>query len=62
MNVKIPTEPVGSIPRPCTLIAEIARLGDGTGRALEPLYKEALRDTLRRSEAAGSPVNSDRKQ
>jgi 5-methyltetrahydropteroyltriglutamate--homocysteine methyltransferase len=62
MNVKIPTEPIGSIPRPRALIAEIARVGDGTDPALEPLYKEALQDTLERFEATGSPVITDGEQ
>jgi hypothetical protein len=30
MSVKIPTEPIGSIPRPRALIDEISRIGDGT--------------------------------
>jgi 5-methyltetrahydropteroyltriglutamate--homocysteine methyltransferase len=62
MNVKIPTEPIGSIPRPRALIAEIARLGDGTDPALEPLYDNALQDTLERFEATGSPVITDGEQ
>ena len=35
----IPTEPIGSIPRPLALIEAIAKR-DGTDPALEPLYEE----------------------
>jgi 5-methyltetrahydropteroyltriglutamate--homocysteine methyltransferase len=62
MNIKIPTEPIGSIPRPRALIDEIARVGDGTDPSLEPFYSEALRDTLRCFEETGSPVISDGEQ
>ncbi len=40
----IPTEPIGSIPRPLTLLEAIATQGS-TNPALEPLYEEAIRDT-----------------
>jgi 5-methyltetrahydropteroyltriglutamate--homocysteine methyltransferase len=62
MSVKIPTEPIGSIPRPRALIAEISRIGDGTDPSLEPFYREALRDTMQRFEATGSPVITDGEQ
>lgn len=54
----IPTEPIGSIPRPLDLIEALAR-GDGDDPALEALYEEATRDTIERFEATGSPVISD---
>ena len=57
----IPTEPIGSIPRPPKLIAALAR-HDGADPALEPLYDEAVADTVRRLEATGSPVISDGEQ
>jgi 5-methyltetrahydropteroyltriglutamate--homocysteine methyltransferase len=57
----IPTEPIGSIPRPPWLIEAIAR-GDGTDPALEPLYEEAVRDTIEKFEATGSPVVTDGEQ
>ncbi|MBY0231000.1 MAG: cobalamin-independent methionine synthase II family protein [Gemmataceae bacterium] len=57
----IPTEPIGSIPRPLRLI-EAAAATDGTDPALEPLYAEAVRDTVARFEAAGSPVVTDGEQ
>jgi 5-methyltetrahydropteroyltriglutamate--homocysteine methyltransferase len=57
----IPTEPIGSIPRPPSLIEAIATR-DGTDPALEPLYEEAIRDTIERFEATGSPVITDGEQ
>jgi 5-methyltetrahydropteroyltriglutamate--homocysteine methyltransferase len=61
MPITIPTEPIGSIPRPLALVEAIAAR-DGTDPALEPLYEEALRDTIARFEATGSPVISDGEQ
>jgi 5-methyltetrahydropteroyltriglutamate--homocysteine methyltransferase len=57
----IPTEPIGSIPRPLALIEAIARAG-GDDVRLEPLYEDAVRDTVERFEATGSPVISDGEQ
>src|SRR4051812_42951348 len=57
----IPTEPIGSIPRPLRLIEALAAT-DGTDPALEPLYDEAIRDTIARFEATGSPVITDGEQ
>ena len=57
----IPTEPIGSIPRPARLIEAIARLGP-TDPELEPLYDEAIRDTIHQFEATGSPVITDGEQ
>jgi len=58
----IPTEPIGSIPRPLQLIEAVAAAGDGTDPKLEPLYEEAIRDTVARFEATGSPVITDGEQ
>lgn len=58
--MQIPTEPIGSIPRPLELI-DAARK-DGADPTLEPLYDEAVRDTIARFEATGSPVISDGEQ
>jgi len=58
----IPTEPIGSIPRPTELIDAIGRLGDGTDPRLEPLYDAAIQETVRLFEATGSPVISDGEQ
>ncbi len=57
----IPTEPIGSIPRPLSLLEAIAT-GDGTDPRLDPLYDEAIRDTIARFEATGSPVITDGEQ
>lgn len=60
----IPTEPIGSIPRPLELI-EAARAferGEVSRQALDRLYDEATLDTIRRFEATGSPVISDGEQ
>jgi 5-methyltetrahydropteroyltriglutamate--homocysteine methyltransferase len=59
--MQIPTEPIGSIPRPPELV-EAALANDGTGAALESLYDEAVRDTIARFEATGSPVITDGEQ
>ena len=63
MPLTIPTEPIGSIPRPPSLIAAVAA-GDGTGTdpALDALYDEAIRDAIARFEATGSPVVTDGEQ
>jgi len=58
----IPTEPIGSIPRPLQLIEAIAALGDNADPKLDPLYDEAIRDTIKRFEATGSPVITDGEQ
>ncbi len=58
----IPTEPIGSIPRPVQLIDAVTALGDNTDPKLNPLYDEAVRDTIERFEATGSPVITDGEQ
>jgi 5-methyltetrahydropteroyltriglutamate--homocysteine methyltransferase len=60
--MRIPTEPIGSIPRPQSLLDAIAAAGDGTCEALAPHYDEAIRDTIRMFEATGSPVITDGEQ
>lgn len=62
VSMKIPTEPIGSIPRPLALIQSIANAGDFEAPELDPLYEEALRDTIREFEATGSPVITDGEQ
>jgi 5-methyltetrahydropteroyltriglutamate--homocysteine methyltransferase len=57
----IPTEPIGSIPRPLQLIEAIAKVGS-EDPSLDPLYDEAIRDTIGRFEATGSPVITDGEQ
>jgi 5-methyltetrahydropteroyltriglutamate--homocysteine methyltransferase len=57
----IPSEPIGSIPRPTELLQAIARKGSDDP-SLNPLYEEAIRDTVRRFEDTGSPVITDGEQ
>lgn len=57
----IPTEPIGSIPRPLELINALAQT-DSDDPRLTPLYDEAIRDTLQKFEATGSPVVTDGEQ
>lgn len=61
MDIHIPTEPIGSIPRTPALLAAIGK-SDGTDPSLDPLYDEAVRDTIARFEATGSPVITDGEQ
>jgi 5-methyltetrahydropteroyltriglutamate--homocysteine methyltransferase len=60
----IPTEPIGSIPRPLRLIDAIkaSQAGGVAREALDALCEEALRDTIQRFEATGSPVITDGEQ
>jgi hypothetical protein len=44
-SISIPTEPIGSIPRPRDLIERAAE-SDGEDPNLAPLYEPAIRDTL----------------
>jgi 5-methyltetrahydropteroyltriglutamate--homocysteine methyltransferase len=57
----IPTEPIGSIPRPLELLDAISKYGS-SHPAMEPLYDEGVRDTIEQFEAAGSPVVTDGEQ
>jgi 5-methyltetrahydropteroyltriglutamate--homocysteine methyltransferase len=60
----IPTESIGSIPRPPQLLAAIASFhaGDIPVEALNKAYLEALRDTINRLEQTGSSVLTDGEQ
>lgn len=58
----IPTEPIGSIPRPLRLIEAVAASADHADPNLDALYDEAIQDTIKRFEATGSPVISDGEQ
>jgi methionine synthase II (cobalamin-independent) len=60
----LPTEPIGSIPRPKALIDGIGAAAAGTiaPEALDALYDDAVRDTLQRFAATGSPVVTDGEQ
>jgi 5-methyltetrahydropteroyltriglutamate--homocysteine methyltransferase len=57
----IATEPIGSIPRPLRRIETLATT-DGNDPSLDPLYEEAIRNTVARFEATGSPVDTDGEQ
>ncbi len=54
------TEPIGSIPRPPELVA--AATGGASPEQVEELAQAALRDTIHRFEATGSPVITDGEQ
>jgi 5-methyltetrahydropteroyltriglutamate--homocysteine methyltransferase len=60
----IPSEPIGSIPRPPELLGILKRYRDGdvSISQLNAAYDAALQDTIRRFEATGSPVISDGEQ
>lgn len=57
----IPTEPIGSIPRPPELVAALTS-PNGSHPPIEALYRAAVRDTIVRFEATGSPVITDGEQ
>ena len=61
MTWNIPTEPIGSIPRTRELVERLATI-DSEDPALTPYYEAAIRDTIERFEAVGSPVVSDGEQ
>ena len=60
--MRIPTEPIGSIPRPLELIEAIAKAGDFADPKLDTLYEKAIRETIEQFEASGSPVVTDGEQ
>jgi 5-methyltetrahydropteroyltriglutamate--homocysteine methyltransferase len=62
--INIPTEPIGSIPRPVELIDAARAVAEDrmTAEEIEPLYAAAVRDTVARFEATGSPVITDGEQ
>jgi 5-methyltetrahydropteroyltriglutamate--homocysteine methyltransferase len=57
----IPIEPIGSIPRTPELIRAFT-MQDCDDPSLAPLYEAAIRDTVARFEATGSPVVTDGEQ
>ena len=61
LPMPIPTEPIGSIPRPPELIEAVREFEQGrlVQEELDALYADALRDTIQRFEATGSPVITD---
>jgi 5-methyltetrahydropteroyltriglutamate--homocysteine methyltransferase len=60
----LPTEPIGSIPRPHALIEGMQAFRDRriSREQLDSLYDAAVRDTIERFEATGSPVITDGEQ
>ena len=61
MAVIIPTEPIGSLPRLPALLDALSSC-DSEDPSLDPLYDEAVRDTIAHLEATGSPVVTDGEQ
>ncbi len=62
--MSIPTEPIGSIPRPPSLIRAVAacQANEIDDAALEQEFTKALRETIERLEETGSPVITDGEQ
>jgi 5-methyltetrahydropteroyltriglutamate--homocysteine methyltransferase len=62
--VPIPTEPIGSIPRPPQLLRAMTEHGAGkiSDQQLNAAQQEALRETISRMEETGSPVITDGEQ
>src|ERR1700750_114302 len=60
----IPTQPVGSLPRPAKLQAAYAELhaGKDTQDKLESEQEAAAKDSIERFEATGSPIVADGEQ
>lgn len=60
----IPTEPIGSVPRPRELQQAMMLRANGemTSEELDALFDQAVNETIRRFEATGSPVISDGEQ
>jgi 5-methyltetrahydropteroyltriglutamate--homocysteine methyltransferase len=63
-RVAIPTEPIGSIPRPASLLEGLGAYaaGDLSEAGLDELYDAAVRDTVAQFEATGSPIVTDGEQ
>ncbi|MEP6604521.1 MAG: cobalamin-independent methionine synthase II family protein [Nitrosospira sp.] len=61
MPITIPTEPIGSIPRPSKLIEALAT-GSPSNPELGSLVDSAILDTIESFEATGSPVITDGEQ
>ena len=64
MTSTIPTEPIGSIPRPPELLQAVQ---DHAARktslhTLEGAYDDAIKKTIRQFEATGSPIITDGEQ
>ena len=55
MPITIPTEPIGSVPTPFDLLRKLTEV-DCDDPAYVPFFEAAIRDTIYRFEATGSPV------
>ena len=64
LDMTIPTEPIGSIPRPQKLITAFAQYDRGSlsQEELTSICAEAVRETIEKFEATGSPVITDGEQ
>ena len=62
--MSLPTEPIGSIPRPQALQKGVQAAADGRlgQEELDALFDDAVRDTLERFATTGSPVITDGEQ
>lgn len=60
-QMTIPTEPIGSIPRPLALI-EAINSSDSEDPSLDSLFDAAVKETVEAFEATGSPVITDGEQ
>lgn len=60
-SMTIPTEPIGSIPHPPALIEAITN-GVVSDPDMDPLFDDAIRDTIRLFEETGSPLITDGEQ
>ena len=62
--MSIPTEPIGSVPRPAELMQGMAdhMAGKIDDAELDRLQQQAVRETIQRFEATGSPVITDGEQ
>lgn len=64
VDVQIPSEPIGSIPRPLALIEAVAKYdrGEMSDAGINALYDSAVRDTIEQFTATGSPIITDGEQ
>lgn len=62
--MSIPTEPIGSIPRPQALIDAMQAFQHGSlsQREMDTAFDASIRDTIARFEATGSPIITDGEQ
>src|SRR5260221_6323443 len=64
LDMTIPTEPIGSIPRPQKVITAFEQYERGSlsREEFESICSEAVRETIEKFEATGSPVITDGEQ